>query len=236
LSEEIRVHVHDEDRSPPKRRGRPPKESTPLIKSGLSIQLPSPRRMLSLKEKLAMKGKSFKIVVAKSKQPLGLPVNLRSARSTPSVAKEAQASFPHPSPSAINDRASVLGRKDSTEQSPSATTSVRLNGNSPVTTARVQPTQLVKKITKMPTVVRLHSPDPVRKAPTVVRLDNPDEDSGPEDYASSGSSSDESIPAVRPALKIARAGIGRAERFDTANDAVNGGSQRRRGTPLMRGN
>ncbi|KAG4427657.1 hypothetical protein IFR05_016860 [Cadophora sp. M221] len=70
----------------PKRRGRPPKKAVALVglRSPSPAYKPAAPKMLSLKEKLALTGKSFKIV-SKPQQSTEVPFGPSSARSTPST-------------------------------------------------------------------------------------------------------------------------------------------------------
>jgi len=74
---------------PPKRRGRPPKAAREQKAPSPSPErvAPAPRpNFLSLKEKLALKGKNIKIVASKTRKSIEKTPALPSARSTPSVA------------------------------------------------------------------------------------------------------------------------------------------------------
>lgn len=70
----------------PKRRGRPPKQAKARSPTP-EMARPAPRpKLLSLREKLALKGKSFKIVAAKTRESIEVTPGPSSARGAPSVA------------------------------------------------------------------------------------------------------------------------------------------------------
>jgi len=73
----------------PKRRGRPPKnrDNSDFIPASTVKRRPAPKKYLSLKDKLAKKGKSFKIVAAKSRASGGKTKGPTDATSTPSLTK-----------------------------------------------------------------------------------------------------------------------------------------------------
>ncbi|CZR53146.1 related to c-module-binding factor [Phialocephala subalpina] len=210
----------------PKRRGRPPKnrpsmplvdtrsESPPMIAPEAEAEAaPTPApKLLSLKEKLALKGKSFKIVAAKSqavtvsspgrlsaiasKQPVSRAPSTgpSSSRSTPSIPPKSILKTPAiPSPigwnSVNNPYLMKLGAVESSAASPS--TASTSNKSTPITKAPI-PTPK-----KGPTVVRLMSPGSAPERPESI-----------ESSASDSSSDDEDIPAFRPALIMQFAAAG----------------------------
>jgi len=211
----------------PKRRGRPPRQ-LPMALSELESPSPPPTRsgptpkLLSLKEKLALKGKSFKIVAKKVPKLIATISGPPSARSTPYIIKPILKSPSIASPvgwSSVNGKSQLAG------------SSYR---NSPAESASS------KNVSFAPA-----SAQPVKKGPTVVRLVSPDsdfEDSCPErseDSASKRSVSDDSsddddasIPAVRASPKPARGGVSLRGR-----GGGRGGMTARRGRPpAIKGN
>ncbi|PMD45227.1 hypothetical protein L207DRAFT_629731 [Hyaloscypha variabilis F] len=175
-----------------KRRGRPPKRPQALP---IQPESPSPPpiravpvpKLLSLKEKLALKGKSFKIVAKKGPGPATSNSGPPSARSTPSILKPILKSPSITSPvgwSNFNGKLQPAG--DGYASSPAES-----SGSKNVSFAP-PPAQQAKK---GPTVVRLVSPDSDFEESEEERS----EDSAPGRLGSDDSSddSDSSIPAVR---------------------------------------
>lgn len=184
----------------PKRRGRPPKKPQVAPPADLeSLSPPPPRfapvqKLFSLKEKLALKGKSFKIVTKKDLEPEASISGPPSARSTPSILKPILKSLSIATP---------VGWGSVNEKSPPA-------GNSYATS----PTE--SSSTKNVSFASLEA-SPVKKGPTVVRLVSPEsdyEESGaelsegpvPAMSVSDDSSEDDDIPAVRVSPKPLRGG------------------------------
>jgi hypothetical protein len=95
-----------------KRRGRPPKQAKPRSPSP-AMAKPAPRpKMLSLREKLALKGKSFKIVAANTRKSIEVTPGPSSTRGTPSVAS-------HGVPSARNTPSVAVPGPSSARSTPS---------------------------------------------------------------------------------------------------------------------
>ncbi|TVY15226.1 hypothetical protein LARI1_G005440 [Lachnellula arida] len=81
----------------PKRRGRPPKHPKAGSPSS-NMANPAPNsKMLSLREKLALKGKGFKIVAAKAHKSIEVTPGPLSARGTPSARTTLSVAIPGPS-------------------------------------------------------------------------------------------------------------------------------------------
>lgn len=205
-----------------KRRGRPPKKQpaaeSPDVSPSLSpARSPPSSKMLSLKERLALKGKSVKIVASKAQQAVSSaqstpvsagPVNGRTTPSEINSASSAEDKMPPahsspsvtlPSPKATESRSAI-----SPSSGPSRSITTRLS-NSAEPAAEI--------IKQSVTVVRVQSPESkkpqpqIKKGPTVVRLGSFDEDSASErSYSDDASSSDddEGIPAVKPMPAISR--------------------------------
>jgi len=210
----------------PKRRGRPPKKHS-IVPPSESLSPPPPParaapmpKLLSLKEKLALKGKSFKIV-AKAPEPAASVSGPPSARSTPSILKPILKSPSIVSPvgwGSVNGKPQPAG--SSYANSPAASSSS-------------------KNVSFVPQIE-----PPPKKGPTVVRLVSPEsdfEDSGAEhseDFASRGSVSDDSsdnddasIPAMRTSTKPVRGG------GVSLRGGIGGGMTARRGRPpAVKGN
>lgn len=186
-----------QDKPIPKRRGRPPKKavSQVVLRSPSPVEKPAAPKMLSLKEKLALKGKSVKIVSKPAKtiengsgpssaisNPSTAP---RSATIPKSILKQPSIVIPMASEAAISKPAPTLS---SSENSP-VTTPADLSSSKPTSVSTARP------------VLR---PSPSqRKGPTVVRLMSPDseseEDARPPSNSSGSddsSSDDDEIPAV----------------------------------------
>jgi hypothetical protein len=179
----------------PRRRSGPSRIDTNVDKPA------GPKRLPSLKEKLAQKGKPFKIVAAKSRQSVGSSKGHSSAGSTPPISTALKLPEFSPAADGINTTNTVRPAKPAPEKSlvgsrtPSTETSVtKLNGRAPATAAPVEP---------------------VKKTHTIVRLLSPS-DQSEEDFSESAKSvtdesssddddDDESIPAVRPA-RVSRGG------------------------------
>lgn len=154
-------------------------KSVPLVqKPAIEIKVSGPTSMLSMKEKLAMKGKSFKIVARKS-----LVTNSEGAPST--------------SKHAMSNGASTAAHSTNFELP-----AVNPSGLKTHSVALMASTHPVGLATRTAPVVHLSSPVPTSKGPTIVRLPRLEAESDAEDYAISLSSSDESIPAVRPPSKV----------------------------------
>lgn len=169
------------------RRGRRPKQVAPVTKSVVEIQLSRPSRMLSLKEKLTMKGKSFKIVAPKSHQSLSSPIYHPSIKSSPSAVEEV------PEKATAANRNSTL--PNYAEYGSLATSSAKPDPNDSTVMASAQ---MVEGPKQTFSVVGPGSPSPITKAPTVVRLMSPEDESDVEsDVYYDSSTSGGSIPAVK---------------------------------------
>ncbi|KAE9375609.1 hypothetical protein N431DRAFT_556001 [Stipitochalara longipes BDJ] len=190
------------DKPTAKRRGRPPKK----LQAAPSIELESPSppptrsapvpKLLSLKEKLALKGKSFKIVAKKRPDPAASTSGPPSARSTPSILKPILKSPSIASPvewSSFKGKSQPAG--DGYASSPAESSGSKSVSFAPPV---AQPTR------KRPTVVRLVSPDSDIENSEAERS----EDSPPRKFGLDDSSddSDASIPAVRVSPKTSRGG------------------------------
>lgn len=174
---------HEEETPAPKRRGRPPKKQTPAKARSESFSpAPPAKQMMSLKEKLAMKGKSAKIVAKDNSSPglSGTPNGTvpKSILKDPSVASPASWSTSNPRPNTHFASDSEPSRN------------VTPNGPSSSRSA--------------PAPVPAPAPSPVRKGPTIVRLLSPSDESdqsshhqSEESDADDSSSDDEGIPAAR---------------------------------------
>ncbi|TVY47111.1 hypothetical protein LOCC1_G001733 [Lachnellula occidentalis] len=81
----------------PKRRGRPPKQAKAKSPSPNVANPTSKSKMLSLKEKLALKGKGLKIVAAKASKSTEVTPGPSSARGTPSTRNTISVAIPGPS-------------------------------------------------------------------------------------------------------------------------------------------
>jgi hypothetical protein len=206
----------------PRRRGRPPKHR-PASPSELESPLPPPTRaglmpkLLSLREKLALKGKSFKIVAKKASKPTPSTSGPPSAKTTPSVLKPSLKSPSITSPvewSSINGKSQPAG--SSSVNSPAESSSSKNVVFAPATT---------QSANNRPTVVRLLSPDSDFEDSSAERS----EDSASRRLLSDHSSDDDdaSIPAVRASPKPARGG-GISLR---GRGGVRGGMTARRGRP-----
>ncbi|CZS88012.1 related to c-module-binding factor [Rhynchosporium graminicola] len=181
-----------ESRSTPKPRGRAPKKAV----SQMDLRSPSPNKsarpkMLSLKEKLALKGKSIKIVSNKAIESANAPYGPFSARSTPSTMPRAATM-----PKSILKQASIEITLPSYSAN-KATHTLSSSQPSPVTTPANLPSSKTTSVSVAP------PPSPQRKGPTVVRLVSPDSESEddarpPVNSSGSGGSSDDDgdIPAV----------------------------------------
>lgn len=174
------------EKPPPKRRGRPPKKvvAPPPERSKSISPIPATaapmKKLLSLKEKLALKGKAFKIVAAKESQPS--PAGSSSAKSMPrSILRKPSIA----SPSGWNtaNKTHLAPESEPTRTSTPAGPS----------TSRSTPVSNPAK-------------PPQKNGPTVVRLLSPDSDSeesfrhqSEQSDAEESSFSDENagIPAVR---------------------------------------
>ncbi|KAG4437033.1 hypothetical protein IFR05_007494 [Cadophora sp. M221] len=182
----------------PKRRGRPPKKPVAQmdLRSPSPAYKPAAPKMLSLKEKLALKGKSFKIV-SKPQQSTEIPSGPSSARSTPSTmpgsATMPKSILKHPSiviPVASNGGPSKAAPTLTSSEPSPATTPAGLSSSKTTSVSASLPSATAP-------------PPSQRKGPTVVRLISPDSESEedarpPSDSSNSddSSSDDEDIPAV----------------------------------------
>jgi hypothetical protein len=192
--------THEQSEKPaPKRRGRPPKK--PQAAPPIELESPSPPppgsvpvpKLLSLKEKLALKGKSFKIVAKKPPETAASTSDPPSARSTPSTLKPILKSPLIASPvawSSVNGKSQRA--RDNYASSPTESSSSK---NVSFASPAAQPAK------KGPTVVRLLSPD----------SDFEDSEAERSGHSASGGSvsddsSDDDILAVRPSPKLLRGG------------------------------
>lgn len=170
-----------------KRKGRPPKSPHAVApKSAMSIQLSGPTKMLSLKEKLALKGKAFKIVAAKPRRSLDSPDDHTNIRSAPSESTVFRAGSPVPrtaTPISMNGTPREHSSMRQTSENLSSWKTFGRRSILPPSMELNQPTDPLS--TKTP-----------KSGPTVVRLMNSEAEAG--DDASSDSSGDESIPALPP--------------------------------------
>jgi hypothetical protein len=219
-----KVGNEGQDARIPKRRGRPPKmvpNAAPL-----NLQSPSPpqrgpapvKKLLSLKEKLALKGKSFKIVAAKPRQSLGESSAPQSAKIIPSIRNPVLKSPSIGSPASSNT--TNQAQLSSSKTSP-ASVSIKLSDRM-----------------STPIEALISSKEPANRGPTVVRLMSPDSEfeetkpnvpyrSGSDD--SSSDDDDASIPAVRASPKpYLQGGVSLRGR-----GAIRGGMKARRGRPPM---
>ena len=187
-----------QDKPTPKRRGRPPKKavSQVVLQSPSPVEKPVAPKMLSLKEKLALEGKSVKIVSKPAKtiengsgpssaisNPSTAP---RSATIPKSILKQPSIVIPMASEAAISKPAPTLS---SSENSP-VTTHADLSSSSKPSSVSIARPVLPPKPSQHtgPTVVRLMSPD--SESEEDARL--PSNSSGSDD----SSSDDDEIPAV----------------------------------------
>ncbi|TVY23250.1 hypothetical protein LHYA1_G007294 [Lachnellula hyalina] len=81
----------------PKRRGRPPKQAKARSPSPDMANSTAKPKMLSLREKLAAKGKGLKIVAAKARKSIKVTPGPSSARNTPSARNTLSVAIPVPS-------------------------------------------------------------------------------------------------------------------------------------------
>ncbi|KAG0652615.1 C-module-binding factor A [Hyphodiscus hymeniophilus] len=202
---------------PPKRRGRPPKNA-----SATQTPVGTPK-LLSLKEKLASKGKAFKIVARKPRESIESPQvtpAAPTARSTPSIVNP---------PRSVADSTPLFTGKETGEASMNNTTTI-IRKDTPE--MGLEAPQAVKRSSSTTSIVKAAMP-PVKKGPTVVRLESPSDDSSasersPSRGLPSSDDEDESIPAVRPSSKLVRgAGSLRGRGFTNGN----GSGMARRGRP-----
>lgn len=205
LSKEVPNGVHNVDEEkdetpdfnpapPAKRKGRPPKNIAAPSIARFASQLPSNTSMLSLKEKLALKGKSAKIVTAKSNRPVhpvDEPTGVRSLSASYTVFK-AGAPLDTTSTTATPSRLS----------SPSSGSEVATYSKSdaPSSTKKMA-SQSAPSAQTASIASSARKPEAIKKGPTVVRLMSYEVESGDDDYASSDSSND-SIPAVLPPPQV----------------------------------
>ncbi|KAH7351039.1 hypothetical protein BKA65DRAFT_250034 [Rhexocercosporidium sp. MPI-PUGE-AT-0058] len=186
-----------QDKPTPKRRGRPPKKAVAqmVLRSPSPASKPAAHKMLSLKEKLALKGKSFKIV-SKPQQSTENPSGPSSARSTPSTRPRSATM-----PKSILKQPSIVIPVASNGRPRKAAPEVTNSESSPVTSpADLSSSKTTSVSTSFPVIP---APPPPRKGPTVVRLVSPDseseEDARPPSNSSGSddsSSDDEDIPAI----------------------------------------
>jgi hypothetical protein len=213
-----------QDTPTPKRRGRPPKKAPNA--APLNFRSPSPprrgptpvKKLLSLKEKLALKGKSFKIVAAKPRQSLGESSAPQSAKIMPTIRNPVLKSPSIASP--VSSNTPNQAQQSSSKTSP-ASVSIKLSDGM-----------------STPVEALITSKEPVNQGPTVVRLMSPDSEfeelksevsyrSGSDD--SSSDDDDASIPAVRASPKPSpQGGVSLRGR-----GAIRGGMKARRGRPPM---
>ncbi|KAK0102492.1 hypothetical protein ONS95_006108 [Cadophora gregata] len=183
-----------QDKPTPKRRGRPPKKtvSQVVLRSPSPVEKPTAPKMLSLKEKLALKGKSFKIV-SKPVKTTDNASGPSSARSTPSN-MHGSATMPK---SILKQPAIVIPISSEAANS-KPVPAISSSEHSPIATpADLSSSKTTSISTTLPPI------PPQRKGPTVVRLMSPDSESSedarpPSDSSGSddSSSDDEEIPAV----------------------------------------
>jgi hypothetical protein len=219
-----KVGNEGQDAPTPKRRGRPPKKAPNA--APLNLRTPSPprrgpapvKKLLSLKEKLALKGKSFKIVAAKPRQSLGEPSAPQTAKIMPTIRNPVLESPSIASP--VSSNTANLAQQSSSKTSP-ASVSIKLsNGMS------------------TPIEALITSKEPATRGPTVVRLMSPDSEFEEPKYeasyrsgsdCSSSDDDDASIPAVRASPKPSpQGGVSLRGR-----GAIRGGMKARRGRPPM---
>jgi hypothetical protein len=140
---------------PTKRRGRPSKKLIAPSPTQFEpiLELP-PAKLLSLKEKLALQGKSFKIVAAKSRRLNGAilsdPTSLEAISISESISRKVSVASP-------SGRDTVNEAKLVVASDPMPSKNVVRVGSSPT------------KITPIPDL----DPTPEKKGPTVVRLSSP---------------------------------------------------------------
>ena len=181
-----------------KQSGRPPKQVPEMIKSAIEIHVAGPTRMVSLKEKLASKGRSFKIVAPKSRQSLGSQVENSTAQSSPAAVEASQGRLTAASSPTISRISSKHGSPALSPTKPFA------NGSTSRASA-----QAGEHPKHAPSAVRLSDPSPVKMGPTVVRLMSTD---GESDTSDDSDSSDDSIPAVKPPPESTTPGVSVAGR------------------------
>ncbi|KAE8452892.1 hypothetical protein EG329_013164 [Mollisiaceae sp. DMI_Dod_QoI] len=206
--------------SAPKRRGRPPKRRPsmmPIVSrsespvQGEAFADPPPEpKLLSLKEKLALKGKSFKIVAAKSQ--LGL--DALPGSSSAIVSKQGFSQTSSTDPTSSTNTPSMVPKsilKSPVVPSPAGWNSINSSSQAMKLTA-------IEASAASPATVSSNKSTPAprapilvqKKGPTIVRLMSPDSASEKSESESSASdsSSDEDIPAYRPAPNRAIRGGG----------------------------
>jgi hypothetical protein len=182
-----------------KRRGRPPKKGSapPLATAQLDSPSPpparaTPQKLLSLKEKLAAKGKSFRIVASRAQPSSSGPPNAKISSMTESIIENSSARSPvRWNNINKNIKASFASDSGSSRTATPGDTSAGKSASAPCSTL------------------------PKSKGPTVVRLVSPEsdfEEPEPQRYTSEESDADDSssddIPAVRAsATKMSRGGI-----------------------------
>ena len=210
----------------PKRRGRPPRIASAATPAKSSTETPpGTTKLLSLKEKLALNGKAFKIVAKKPRESIETPQVAPAdptARTTPSiiipcsVANSVPFLSPHEAPEPSVNHSVTAIRKHSPEMGSAVPQAVKL---------------LKQSVQSKPA-------EPVKKGPTVVRLESPSDDSyGSErsptrELPSSDDDDDESIPAVPMSTpKLTRGGGSRGAR-GPSNGVGQG--MARRGRPVKK--
>ncbi|KAF4631301.1 hypothetical protein G7Y89_g6829 [Cudoniella acicularis] len=197
------VEVESRDKPAPKRRGRPPKQAPARIRSpSPETTTPAPiPKLLSLKEKLALKGKAAKIVAAKPQTPVGGNSVAASSRSTPSISVTIPQALKEATPT--DSSRSKTSTEDHVLRSPSPPSPVEwASVNKGYATFRTTeqprsatgPTSFKLSDVRGPAAASAPSPpQPVRKGPTVVRLMSPDSESEYEAYVSDARSASLSI-------------------------------------------
>ena len=169
-----------QQKAPPKRRGRPPKQSSPHTPAGVT-------RLLSLKGKLALKGKAFKIVGKKSQISVEAPAvtsPIRTASSTPLIviprSVENSVALPSPnggSPAWGRDGVNLgqtTTRKYTIQVSlDSRAGSSSVGGPTVIRNTSPEGPQSAKLSKEHPSLSSRSVAHPVSKGPTVVRLESP---------------------------------------------------------------
>ncbi|KAH6682982.1 hypothetical protein B0J14DRAFT_135794 [Halenospora varia] len=241
------------DSVPKKRgRGRPPKQTFRSPTPEMSPPAAVPK-LLSLKEKLALKGKVAKIVAAKPQVSITAPSGVASSRSMPSVAISRLYKDATPATSSGQDLRSPSPVEWASVNRPKQPSNLHNGSHSSGPT-------IFKLSDGMSSAAAAPTPSPVRKGPTVVRLISPEEDSESEAYVSEGygssrsatiklagsdcndssDDSDASIPAVRTTPKLLRGGgislRGRGTSNGMGSMTRGRGRGRPRGRPSLKSN
>ena len=197
LLPQIRIDPMNEEPKKPtsKRRGRPPKklsgpppEPTQLDSYSLPPARVTPQKLLSLKEKLAAQGKTFKIVASK-RQPSSGPQSAKFS-SMPKIIKNSSA------PSSVPWNSINKNAKPSVA---SGSGSSRIGTPADTSTSKSTPasTPALPK-TKGPTIVRLVNPES--------DLDEPEPERYGREESDRHDSSNDDVPSVRtPAIELPRA-------------------------------